>query len=97
MTQNYICVMENIQLLQVTPKELVALFQESVRQILPHPQEPNQKEILTRKETAILFSVSLVCVHDWINKGLLKPYKLGNKTYFKRSEVLDVLYNSNRV
>ena len=89
--------MATVQLLQVTPTELVALFQESVKQILPPPQEPNQKEILTRKETAILFSVSLVCVHDWINKGLLRPYKLGNKTYFKRSEVLDVLYNSNRV
>ena len=88
--------MATIQLLQVTPTELVALFQDSVKQILPVPQEPNQKEILTRKETAILFSVSLVCIHDWMNKGLLKPYKLGNKTFFKRSEALEVLYSSNR-
>ena len=91
--------MGTIQLLQVTPTELVNLFTEGIKESLKTFQQPQEthKEILTRKEVAELFDVSLVCVHDWINKGLLHPYKLGNRTFFKRSEVLETLYSSNKV
>jgi len=92
-------VTSSIQLLQVTPTELVSLLTEGIKESLKTFQQPQEahKEILTRKEVAELFDVSLVCIHDWVNKGLLHPYKLGNRTFFKRSEVLETLYNSNRV
>jgi len=92
--------MTQVQFIQVSPQELATLIQESVKQSLlisPTPSiESKQKEILTRIETANLFSISLVCLHDWIKKGIIKPYKVGNKTYFKRSEVMEVLSSSNR-
>lgn len=92
--------MSNFQFIQVTPEDLANLIQESVKQSLPSsllpPVDSPQKEILTRRETANLFSISLVCLHDWIKKGILKPYKVGNKTYFKRSEIMEVLSSSNR-
>lgn len=92
--------MHQVQFIQVSPQELATLIQESVKQSLPTPPihtiEPKQKEILTRIETANLFSISLVCLHDWVKKNILKPYKVGNKTYFKRSEVLEVLSSSNK-
>ncbi len=92
--------MHQVQFIQVSPQELATLIQESVKQSLLIPPtssiESKQKEILTRIETANLFSISLVCLHDWIKKGIIKPYKVGNKTYFKRSEVLEVLSSSNR-
>ncbi|OKL40280.1 helix-turn-helix domain-containing protein [Pontibacter flavimaris] len=49
------------------------------------PGEPT--EYLTRQEVAELFKVSLPTVHSWTNKGLIKSYKIANKTRFKRSEV----------
>ncbi len=92
--------MHQVQFIQVSPQELATLIQESVKQSLLIPPtasiESKQKEILTRIETANLFSISLVCLHDWIKKGIIKPYKVGNKTYFKRSEVMEVLSSSNR-
>lgn len=92
--------MTQVQFIQVSPQELASLIQESVKQSLPTTPLPliesKQKEILTRSETANLFSISLVCLHDWVKKRILKPYKVGNKTYFKRSEVLEVLSSSNR-
>jgi hypothetical protein len=92
--------MTQVQFIQVSPQELATLIQESVKQSLPIPTNPSieskQKEILTRIETANLFSISLVCLHDWVKKSILKPYKVGNKTYFKRSEVLGVLSSSNK-
>ena len=91
--------MTQVQFIQVSPQELASLIQESVKQSLPiYPiqNDSNQKEILTRIETAQLFSISLVCLHDWMKKQIIKPYKVGNKTYFKRSEVLEVLSSSNK-
>lgn len=51
---------------------------------------------MTRKEVADLFSVSLVTLHDWVNSGIIKPYKVGNRTFFKRSELLSVMELSNK-
>ena len=91
--------MNQVQFIQVSPQELATLIQESVKQSFPttplSSTESKQKEILTRIETANLFSISLVCLHDWVKKRILKPYKVGNKTYFKRSEVMEVLSSSN--
>ena len=95
--------MSTIQLIQVTPTELVDLFKESVKTCfnelssVQQPIEPKpKKEILTRKETALLFDVSLVTIHEWQKNGILKVYKMGNRSFFKYSELLETLYNSNR-
>ena len=96
--------MENsIQFINVTPQELVNLISESVKahleQLSINLQSKSSKdetEFLTRKQTAELFGVSLATIHDWNNNGSLKPYKMGNRTYYRRSELLETLYNSNR-
>lgn len=92
-----------IQLIQVTPTELAELISENVKiqlqELFIELQSKSQNdstEFLTRKETAELFKVSLVTIHDWSNNGILKAYKLGNRTYFKRTELLEALFESNR-
>ena len=96
--------MENLKFIQVTPNELVNLISESVKTQIQElsnylkastPQK-DEKEFLTRKEVAELFKVSLVTIHEWCNTGVLKHYKVGNRTYFKYTELLETLYNSNR-
>lgn len=56
----------------------------------------NQHVYLTRLETAQLLHISLTCLNDWSKKGILKPLKLGNRTYFKLSEIEGRLNNSNQ-
>lgn len=51
------------------------------------------KPHLTRKEAANFFDVSLSCVDNWCNQGILDPYKVGNRTYFKKSDLLKVLFD----
>ena len=58
------------------------------------PSEEKEK-FLTRKETAEFFKISLYTVHDWVKKGIIKPYKAGNRTYFKQAELIEVLNQSN--
>ncbi len=50
---------------------------------------------LTRKETAEKLQISLTCLNDWCNKGILTPLKLGNRTYFKWSDIEKKLNASN--
>ena len=95
--------MSTIQLIQVTPTELVDLIKEGVKAQFKEfsnqfqGNEPKDtKEFLTRKETAILFDVSLVTIHEWQKNGILKVYKMGNRSFFKYSELLETLYKSNR-
>lgn len=96
--------MENLKFIQVTPTELVNLISESVKTQIQElsnylkasTQKKDEKEFLTRKEVAELFKVSLVTIHEWCNTGVLKHYKVGNRTYFKYTELLETLYNSNR-
>jgi excisionase family DNA binding protein len=52
------------------------------------PSAPGYDEpLLTRKEIAGYLKISLVTLHDWMNKGL--PYiKRGSRVLFLKSEVL---------
>jgi excisionase family DNA binding protein len=56
---------------------------EAVLKLKPQSEEA----ILTRHETADLLRVSLVTLNDWTNKGILTAYRLGNRVYYKRSEI----------
>ena len=95
--------MSQIQFIGTSPTELASLIADGISK---HIENLNRfkssseidalKEVMTRKETAELFSVSMVTIHDWVNSGIIKPYKVGNRTYFKRSELLSVMDSSNK-
>lgn len=52
---------------------------------------------LTRKETARFFDVSVNCINNWVNKGILKAYKVGQRTYFRKSELIEVMFNNQKI
>lgn len=83
-----------------TPEKLTENILQGVRkeieELKQHFQPKEPDDLLTRKETSALLKISLVCLHDWINKGILKHYKIGNRTYLSRKEINEVLYNSNK-
>lgn len=63
-------------------------MESAITALTTNPQkEVHEAGYLTRKEVAKLFGVSLVTIHDWINKDILKAYKIANRVYFKRTEV----------
>ncbi len=51
---------------------------------------------ITRKEVAELFGVSLVTIHNWTREGVIRAYKIGTRVRFKKSEIEDILINSNK-
>jgi len=54
------------------------------------PDQPQEEPLLTRKEIAGIFRISLVTLHDWMKRGL-PSHKQGGRVYFLRSEVMAYL------
>lgn len=54
-------------------------------------------ELMSRKETADFFKVSLVTITNWVKYGILTSYKIGNRVFFKRSELISAMYASKKM
>ena len=73
-----------------SPEQLIELFSGLQAQITElkqsfEPKSPN--EYLSRSEVATLLKVNLSTIYNWCQKSKLKPYGIGNRVYFKRSEI----------
>lgn len=83
--------MGQIQFIQTTPEKLQEQIEQGVKNqlsdFLKHfkPKQPN--EYLTRSEVADLFKVDLSTVHNWCKSGKLKPFGIGSRVYFLRSDI----------
>lgn len=78
-------------------KLLIDLLKQELEKLYVEPSKANEEETyLTRKETAKRFKISLTCLNDWCKKGILIPLKLGNRTYFKLSDIEQKLNDSNK-
>ena len=79
------------QLYNITPEELKQSIIHEIRLELKEMSKKFQPvrptEYVTRKEAAKILKVSLVTIHDWNKKGILKPYRLGNLIRYKRIEL----------
>ena len=90
-----------IQLLQISTEELTNLIKEGIKPELENllkkclSEFSKEDEYLSRQDTADFFKVSLPTIHDWTKKGILKPYKMGNRTYYKKTELIAKIQSSN--
>lgn len=66
----------------------------ALAQYIP-PAPPEEEQLLCRKEIAGLLGISLVTLHDWINRGL-PCHKQRGRVYFIRSEVIDYVKANHR-
>lgn len=82
----------------VTSEQINSLFQGIQNQLAELKQnfEPKSPvEYLTRQEVAKMLSCDLSTIHNWCKKGKLKPYGIGNRVYFKRTDIELVLVPLN--
>ena len=87
----------------MTPKELANFISSEIKmELIKFAANPKikvlnsiEKPHLTRKETSTFFDVSLNCINDWCNNGTLKPFKVGQRTYFKKTDILIALFGND--
>ena len=52
-----------------------------------------ENTLLTYKDMQELFKVSRMTIYNYTQQGLLKSYRVGRKTYYKKSEVEQFINN----
>ena len=76
-------------------KEAIEEFlNEALAKSIP-PQPSGDEQLLCRKEIAGVLGISLVTLHDWMNRGL-PCHKQRGRVYFIRSEVMDYVKANRR-
>lgn len=89
--------MAHIYLQSITAMELRTQIAQEVRKELQQIVQPNQKdELLSSKESAKFFGVSIVTLHNWSKSGLIPKHKIGCKNFYKRSELIAALETINQ-
>ena len=88
--------------IEIELEDLLSLFENKMLEVLSKSsgdsriQTDSINDLLTRKDAAKMLAISLTTLHDWINKGIIKPYKMGNRTYFRHADLLEKLMDSNK-
>lgn len=62
---------------------------ESQNKIQKRPHEGD--DLLTRDEACEFLKIDSSTLWAWTNKGKVKAYGIGNRRYYKRSELIDAL------
>lgn len=83
--------MKSIQFVQVTPEQLqdalIKGVQDQLDQLKIHFQPREPEQYLTRAEVSEMLKVDLSTIHNWSKAGKIIRHCLGNRVYFKRSEI----------
>lgn len=88
--------MKNIQLIQLSPDELVTLISEGVKKQLDDLKtnlnsNADQEELLSREATCAFLDIDSTTLWRWTQKGKLKSYAIAGRRYYKKKEIMAAL------
>lgn len=78
---------------ELTPDELAEMVAERLYckmkndASIPQKQTSNKEELLTPRQVAEHFSITLPTVNSWVKREKLIAHRIGRKIRFKRSEL----------
>jgi hypothetical protein len=91
--------MKTTMLHEITPDELTEKILNGVKiqmdEFKKDFETSGKSDFFTRDELAAFLNISLFTVHNWANKKIISPLKIGNRTYFERKAIEEILLNSN--
>ena len=70
-----------------TVLEKLTLIEVELNNIKENIQPKESEELMTRQEVADYFKISMSTLWHWTKKGKLNAYGIGNRVYYKRSEI----------
>ncbi len=84
--------MDNIVLISIKKDELEEIIRSAIQTELKKKQE---KELISSKELIDWLGISLSALNAWKREGKIPFHRMGKRIFFKRSEVLQALKESN--
>lgn len=75
-------------------KKIAKAIQLEFQKWIESNRKKSSEEWLTRKELVKLIKVSEVTIIDWDKKGILKPFRIGNRVRYRLTDIEKVLENS---
>lgn len=85
--------MKKVQLITITPEELIQPIFDYIDQKLYQLKKP--EEYLTKKEVSKMLSINLASVNNWTKKKILQSYRIGGRILYKRSEIEESIIKIN--
>ena len=87
-----------IKIVQCTPIELEHLISNGIKKELialkAKFETPKEEKLLTRKEVCEKLTINLSTLWKWTKKGKLHSHNIGNRVYYKLSEIENSLIKS---
>ena len=68
-------------------KEILEGVQNYLQDAMFQNKEKEVLDYLTRRQVAEMLSIDLSTLHHWTKKGKLTSYGIGNRVYYKKSEI----------
>ncbi|WP_374464828.1 helix-turn-helix domain-containing protein [Chryseobacterium sp.] len=93
--------MSIIQFIGTNPTDLItelknSLIPELTAQLSAQFQPKEPTEYLTRSEVCKLLKIDLSTLHRWRKDGTIPSFGMGNRVFFKRSEIEQII-NQNKL
>ena len=66
-------------------------IQKQIIELKKSLQPKSVEEYLTRSEAADMLKCDISTIHNWTKKNKLIAYKIGNRVYYKRSQIESVM------
>lgn len=83
--------MDSILFSGIKPQDLTREILEGVKsylqEVLSQQKGKETSDYLTRQQVAEMLSINLSTVHNWTKQGKLSSYGIGNRVYYKQSEI----------
>lgn len=94
--------MQDLIISTIKIDELKEIISETVNSILSKNKylteaEENDDELIKIEEVSSLLRVSKVTIHKWKKIGLIPFYRISNKIYFKKNEVIESMKKINEI
>ncbi|NQY11906.1 MAG: helix-turn-helix domain-containing protein [Flavobacteriales bacterium] len=92
--------MEEIKIVSMNKEELGSIIEEKVRLVIKEKSDSNSdpvnndvRKLLSRKDVAEIFDVTLVTISHWCKKGILNPIRMETRVYFLVDDINNLLLN----
>lgn len=87
---------KEIRIYNLSPDEFKESIRSIVKELVPQQKNkleklPSTDELLTVDETLKLLKCSKQALWNWRKNGILPSYRLGNRVYYKKSDIFNKL------